>query len=296
MSPRSRRRPTAMRPSRLQAPSGRRASRHRSGQLAAGAPGPARSGARQRVGPATPGGDQRDVASSCGSPADPSWSCWTWWASAPSSSSAPTAAILKGSGPGCRGRGRAIGERSSRCWLWSRAVAQSRSGGVGVGPAAARHIARHDRRRGHRAVPTDWSPPTCSPTPDGTSRCWRPRTHQAAGCPAPGYFGPGWISDVCSAFFPLAVASPVIRALGSSGTACDGATHPSCARHPRLDGAAALWRDPLRTADGLDRDSPGDGPAWLDSTRYGNAPAPSCWTPCSLPSRRSGPGPSWPRR
>jgi phytoene dehydrogenase-like protein len=77
------------------------------------------------------------------------------------------------------------------------------------------------------------------------------------------YFGPGWISDVCSAFFPLAAASPVMRSLELERYGLRWSHAPAVLAHLHRDGAAILWRDPVRTADTLDRGSPGDGAAWL---------------------------------
>jgi phytoene dehydrogenase-like protein len=77
------------------------------------------------------------------------------------------------------------------------------------------------------------------------------------------YLGPGWISDICSAFYPLAAASPVIRALDLERYGLRWSHAPAVLGHPRPDGAAMLWRDPFRTAERFEQETPGDGPAWL---------------------------------
>ncbi len=77
------------------------------------------------------------------------------------------------------------------------------------------------------------------------------------------YFGPGWISDICSAFYPLAAASPVMRALELDRFGLRWCHAPAVLAHPYREGAATLWRDPTRTAEGLASESPADGPAWL---------------------------------
>jgi phytoene dehydrogenase-like protein len=77
------------------------------------------------------------------------------------------------------------------------------------------------------------------------------------------YFGPGWISDVCSAFFPLSLASPVMRALELDRFGLRWSHAPAVLAHAHRHGAATLWRDPTRTAEGLANESSPDGPAWL---------------------------------
>jgi phytoene dehydrogenase-like protein len=77
------------------------------------------------------------------------------------------------------------------------------------------------------------------------------------------YLGAGWISDVCSAFYPLTAASPVMQALELERYGVRWHHAPAVLGHPRADGAAMLWRDPFRTAEGFEKDSAADGPAWL---------------------------------
>jgi len=75
---------------------------------------------------------------------------------------------------------------------------------------------------------------------------------------------PGHVSDVCSSFYPLGVASPVMRALELERYGLRWRHAPAVLAHPLPDGrCAVLEREPERTAAGLDALSPGDGEAWL---------------------------------
>jgi phytoene dehydrogenase-like protein len=77
---------------------------------------------------------------------------------------------------------------------------------------------------------------------------------------------PGFIADRFSAFYPLAAASPVLRALELDQHGLRWAHAPAVLAHPpRPDSAdaAVLYRDAERTAVGLDAHHPGDGEAWL---------------------------------
>ena len=76
--------------------------------------------------------------------------------------------------------------------------------------------------------------------------------------PAPGYVG-----DWCSAFYPLAVASPAIQRLRLEEHGLRWTHAPSVLAHPMLDGSCAvLHRELDRTVAGLDKLSQGDGAAW----------------------------------
>ena len=76
--------------------------------------------------------------------------------------------------------------------------------------------------------------------------------------PAPGYVG-----DWCSAFYPLAIASPVIQRLRLEEHGLRWTHAPSVLAHPMLDGSCAvLHRELDRTVAGLDKLSQGDGAAW----------------------------------
>ena len=75
---------------------------------------------------------------------------------------------------------------------------------------------------------------------------------------------PGYLSDLFSAFYPLAAASPVISALrlGRYGLAWRHA--PDVLGHLLPDGrAAVLSRDPERTAASVEAFAAGDGQRWL---------------------------------
>src|SRR3954451_4967278 len=75
---------------------------------------------------------------------------------------------------------------------------------------------------------------------------------------------PGFVNDLFSAFYPLAVASPVINELDLGRWGLQWAQAPVVVAHPTDDGRSALLhRDPQATAAGLDDYSPGDGDAWL---------------------------------
>jgi phytoene dehydrogenase-like protein len=74
---------------------------------------------------------------------------------------------------------------------------------------------------------------------------------------------PGFTADLFSAFYPLAAASPVLRALDLGSCGLRWAHAPAVLAHPaRPDGdpAAVLHRDRERTAAAL---GPRDGEAWL---------------------------------
>jgi len=78
------------------------------------------------------------------------------------------------------------------------------------------------------------------------------------------YLGPGYVADVCSAFYPLAAASPAITDLGLEHHGLQWLHAPTVLAHPLTDGrAAVLYRDVERTAANLDTFAPGDGEAWM---------------------------------
>ncbi|GAA4916783.1 NAD(P)/FAD-dependent oxidoreductase [Streptomyces coeruleoprunus] len=74
---------------------------------------------------------------------------------------------------------------------------------------------------------------------------------------------PDHISDLCSSFYPLAAASPVVRSLRLHEWGLRWSHAPAVVAHPLTDGrCAVLERDAGRTAAGLDAFAPGDGDAW----------------------------------
>lgn len=77
-----------------------------------------------------------------------------------------------------------------------------------------------------------------------------------------------FVSDVFSAFYPLAAASPIIASLGLDRYGLCWSHAPHVLAHPLLDGrCAVLDRDRATTAANLDGFAPGDGEAWLDLCR-----------------------------
>ena len=74
---------------------------------------------------------------------------------------------------------------------------------------------------------------------------------------------PAYVSDVFSAFYPLAAASPVLTALRLNRYGLRWSHAPSVLAHPLTDGSCALLdRDIDTTAASLDAFAPGDGAAW----------------------------------
>lgn len=82
-------------------------------------------------------------------------------------------------------------------------------------------------------------------------------------------FTPGYVGDDCSAFYPLALASPVLRRLELSRYGLAWRHAPRVLAHVLPDGrAAVLSRDPERTAASLETFAAGDGQRWLRAYRY----------------------------
>ncbi|MFE0733760.1 phytoene desaturase family protein [Streptomyces sp. NPDC058855] len=74
---------------------------------------------------------------------------------------------------------------------------------------------------------------------------------------------PDYVHDLFSAFYPLAAASPVLRALRLESTGLRWSHAPAVLAHPLRDGrCAVLSRDPEETASSLAAFAPSDGPAW----------------------------------
>ncbi|MGH2948449.1 MAG: phytoene desaturase family protein, partial [Solirubrobacteraceae bacterium] len=79
----------------------------------------------------------------------------------------------------------------------------------------------------------------------------------------------GFTSDLFSSFYPLAVASPAIRALGLERHGVRWRRSPLAVAHPQPDGAcAAISTDLDETAASLERFAPGDGAAWRELYAY----------------------------
>ncbi|MFJ6694895.1 phytoene desaturase family protein [Streptomyces sp. NPDC091272] len=76
---------------------------------------------------------------------------------------------------------------------------------------------------------------------------------------------PDFVSDVFSAFYPLAAASPVIGGLGLDRYGLRWSHAPQVLAHPLPDGrCAVLDRDRQATARSLEGFGAGDGQAWLE--------------------------------
>jgi phytoene dehydrogenase-like protein len=75
---------------------------------------------------------------------------------------------------------------------------------------------------------------------------------------------PGFVGDRFSAFYPLSIVSPHLRALELERYGLVWAHAPSVLAHPTIDGPAAMLdRDMSTTASSLDAFCPGDGAAWI---------------------------------
>ncbi len=75
----------------------------------------------------------------------------------------------------------------------------------------------------------------------------------------------GYVSDLYSAFYPLAAASPVIRDLELERHGLHWEHAPEVLAHPLEDGRCALLSRSLdRTAANLETFAPGDGEAWVE--------------------------------
>jgi phytoene dehydrogenase-like protein len=79
---------------------------------------------------------------------------------------------------------------------------------------------------------------------------------------------PGFRTDLFSAFYPLAVASPIIRSLDLAAHGVAWSRAPAVLTHLLPDGqSATFWMDPDKTAAGFAESNPADGDAWLSLTR-----------------------------
>ncbi|WIX75156.1 NAD(P)/FAD-dependent oxidoreductase [Amycolatopsis carbonis] len=76
---------------------------------------------------------------------------------------------------------------------------------------------------------------------------------------------PGFRNDLCSAFFPMSAASPIMRGLGLENHGLRWRHAPDVLAHVLPDNRCALLsRDVDRTAASVDRFSAGDGDAWQE--------------------------------
>ncbi len=75
---------------------------------------------------------------------------------------------------------------------------------------------------------------------------------------------PGFVTDLFSAFYPLAAASPVIRDLDLGAHGLEWRRAPDAVAHAFPDGrGSAVHASPEDTAAALEACAPGDGAAWL---------------------------------
>jgi phytoene dehydrogenase-like protein len=80
---------------------------------------------------------------------------------------------------------------------------------------------------------------------------------------------PGYISDLFSSFYPLAAASPAMRALDLEDHGLRWCRSPLALAHPQPDGACPVISSDLEeTAASLERLAPGDGQAWRHLYAY----------------------------
>jgi phytoene dehydrogenase-like protein len=80
---------------------------------------------------------------------------------------------------------------------------------------------------------------------------------------------PGFTSDLFSAFYPLAVASPAIRSLELERHGLRWRRSPLAVAHPQPDGAcAAISSDLDESAASVERFAPGDGDRWREFYDY----------------------------
>lgn len=74
---------------------------------------------------------------------------------------------------------------------------------------------------------------------------------------------PGYVNDICSAFYPLGAASPILSAFHLTDYGLRWLHAPTVIAHPALDGTCpVLSRDLDVTVESLDGSHPGDGDAW----------------------------------
>lgn len=77
------------------------------------------------------------------------------------------------------------------------------------------------------------------------------------------YLGPDLLADVCSAFYPLAAASPAFASMHLEEHGLEWCHAPVVLANPLPgESAAVLHRDVEQTADGLEMERAGDGLAW----------------------------------
>jgi phytoene dehydrogenase-like protein len=74
---------------------------------------------------------------------------------------------------------------------------------------------------------------------------------------------PGFVHDLCSAFYPLGIGSPVMRGLELESYGLRWSWAPLALAHPTADGGCAVLSTRIdETTASLDEDSRGDGDSW----------------------------------
>ena len=80
---------------------------------------------------------------------------------------------------------------------------------------------------------------------------------------------PGFVSDLFSSFYPLAVASPALRSLELERHGLRWRRSPLAVAHPQADGSCAIISTDLEeTAASVERFAAGDGAAWRELYAY----------------------------
>ena len=107
---------------------------------------------------------------------------------------------------------------------------------------------------------------TGSPTPAGACSCSRRSPSPAGAVRSAELTHPGFVHDLCSAFYPLGVASPVMRVARARVVRVALAVGPARARAPgRATAGARCCRPTIdETAASLDEFAAGDGDAWRE--------------------------------
>lgn len=101
----------------------------------------------------------------------------------------------------------------------------------------------------------------------GWDVCLLEAADRVGGAVASAQLHPGYVADLCSAFYPLTAASPVLRSLQLHEHGLRWSHAPAVLAHPPRSGedtVAVLHRDPQATAAGLAAEHPADGKAWLE--------------------------------
>ncbi|MGH4024876.1 MAG: phytoene desaturase family protein, partial [Pseudonocardiaceae bacterium] len=101
----------------------------------------------------------------------------------------------------------------------------------------------------------------------GWDVCLLEATDRVGGAVRSAQLLPGYVTDLYSAFYPLSVASPVLRSMRLEDHGLRWSHAPTVLAHPPRPGsdtAAVLHRNPEDTAAGLAEEHPADATAWLD--------------------------------